>query len=269
MATIVYKVGGSLLNFPGLADRLRDVLAQAYPSPDVVDVPGTNRVLIAGGGETADAVRRWDRMHTLGDEASHTLALHAMEINARLVAAILPEARLIRRFPESPQTSADGHSVILSPRELVEALERTSGELLPRSWGVTSDSIAAYVAVHCRADALVLIKSVPCPLDEPLASQDLCLIQSRAGPAREATAGPPFQKLIGPRNGGPAAAEPASSHPTFKKAIALLASAVERGLVDSYFPSLAPRIGSISWVDLRASRPTIEPWLSALPNRVR
>ena len=67
---VIYKVGGSLLELPDLPRRLQDVVR-----PDVCPL------FVIGGGRTADLVREWDRLHQLGEERSHGLALKAMQLN--------------------------------------------------------------------------------------------------------------------------------------------------------------------------------------------
>ena len=54
---------------------------------------------------------------------------------------------------------------MLAAADFVDAEERASHDFLPRSWDVTSDSVAAYVALHWPADALALLKSVPLPAE--------------------------------------------------------------------------------------------------------
>src|SRR5271166_3401866 len=72
---IVVKVGGSLFSMPDLAQRLRRWLAQAGP----------RILLVPGGGAAADVVREFDKCHSLGEEASHWLALWSLRLNAELL----------------------------------------------------------------------------------------------------------------------------------------------------------------------------------------
>src|SRR5262249_55539752 len=48
---------------------------------------------------------------------------------------------------------------ILTPHSIVAEMERSDVGALPRSWTVTSDSIAARIAAHLCADSLILLKS--------------------------------------------------------------------------------------------------------------
>ena len=161
MCTIVYKLGGSLLSQPDLVPRLRAILDQPvlFASPQ----PETERIkplIVVGGGPVADTVRDWDKLHRLGDELAHDLALQSMSFNARLVTRLLPGARMVASRAEGEAAWSDGKVAVLASAEFVDAEERATRDLLPRTWEITSDSIAAYVARHWRAAALVLLKSV-------------------------------------------------------------------------------------------------------------
>src|SRR5260370_31880678 len=77
---VVVKIGGSLFDWPELKPRLQQYLAT---------LSGTNFILIPGGGHAADAVRELDRVHFLGEDAAHWLALHALTANAPFLAPLL------------------------------------------------------------------------------------------------------------------------------------------------------------------------------------
>ena len=79
---VVVKVGGSLLAWPELRSRLSAWLTTLSPA---------EVVLIPGGGAAADAVRELDRVHGLGDETAHWLAIRAMTLNAHFLAALVAE----------------------------------------------------------------------------------------------------------------------------------------------------------------------------------
>jgi aspartokinase-like uncharacterized kinase len=139
----VVKVGGSLFAWPELGAKLRAWLAS---------MPAHNVVLIPGGGATADAVRALDRVHQLGEEASHWLALDALSVNARFLQRLLPEARIVADITE-PGVA------ILDPYPFFQADERRPDHL-PHSWQVTSDALAVRAAVVVQASELILLKSV-------------------------------------------------------------------------------------------------------------
>ncbi len=140
----IVKVGGSLYDLPDLGPRLRAWL-------------GTTRtLLVPGGGPTTDAIRTLDRVHGLGEEASHWLALHALSVNAHFLARLLPGARVVSRLP----TPTDGaNAFVLDPLAYFREDDQRPGAL-PHRWQVTGDSLAVRVAVCAEARALVLLKSV-------------------------------------------------------------------------------------------------------------
>jgi aspartokinase-like uncharacterized kinase len=139
----VVKIGGSLYDLPDLAWRLSGWLPQA----------GSDAMLVPGGGPTADVVREFDRVHHLGEEQAHRLALHALQLNAHFLKSLLPTATII----DHPEQAADGLR-ILNPLAFLNRDER-----LPPCWAVTSDSIAARAAVVSGAERLILLKSVTIP----------------------------------------------------------------------------------------------------------
>jgi 5-(aminomethyl)-3-furanmethanol phosphate kinase len=164
MSIVVYKVGGSLLSLPDLSRRLRAVLEQPVPFAKLgAQDKRIDPLLIVGGGPVADAVRDWDQQHKLGDQAAHDLALRSMSFNAYLVGSILKNATVVTNRAEARAAWADGDAAVLASAEFVDHEERETHDFLPRSWDVTSDSIAAYVALHWPAAALVFLKSVALP----------------------------------------------------------------------------------------------------------
>src|SRR5262245_62868008 len=111
----VVKVGGSLFDLPDLGPRLRRWLGQ---------LPAGEVLLVPGGGATADVVRAFDRVHHLGEEAAHWLALRAMSVNAALLESLAPGVP------------------VLDALAFARDDEGRPGRL-PHCWAVTSDSVAA------------------------------------------------------------------------------------------------------------------------------
>lgn len=144
------KLGGSLLDLPDLRDRLRR-LAQLRCGHSVAYLPG--------GGETADLVRIWSDRFPLDDHAAHWLAIDAMGLNARLLAELLPDSRLVAEASALQQAEAGGVSAILAAGPLLRQIAEAGGPSLPESWDVTSDSIAAFLAGVLGFDELILAKS--------------------------------------------------------------------------------------------------------------
>ncbi len=156
----VVKVGGSLYDLPDLGPRLRRWLNHA-PANDVLIVPG--------GGPAADVIRDLDRIHHLGEEKAHWLALEALRLNAHFIARLLPPADFIDHWDESRivMLRSEGTRTLLLDAVAFAARDRNlhPEAALPHRWSVTSDSIAARVAVVSGAEHLILLKSVTIPQD--------------------------------------------------------------------------------------------------------
>jgi len=140
----VVKVGGSLL---GHVDALHAVLGAVTAAP--------RRVLIVpGGGPFADAVRAVDRRSGVGDAAAHWMAVLAMDQYAEALVAKLPCACRVETLDEARAALSGGRVPVLAPARWLR-----QADPLPRSWDVTSDSIAAWVAGQAGASTLVLVKA--------------------------------------------------------------------------------------------------------------
>lgn len=153
---IVIKVGGSLFDLPELPGIIMHVLAQR---------PETSPFLVAGGGPAAGLVREWDRVHGLGDESAHALALEAMDLGTSLLAHFFPDVRLVRSEEQARMAVGDHALSILCAGCFIRAADGDGHPALEHSWRVTSDSIAAWSARVLDAAELVLMKSVPAPRD--------------------------------------------------------------------------------------------------------
>lgn len=175
---IVWKWGGSLLRNPLLCERVGKTLReQAGLRPTYV---------VAGGGAVADVVRHWDATFQLGDEASHALALRALDLTAELVHALLPGSQILSdaalqsalgkafgivALGESLDSVAMGRVMILPVRTFCDRYEElrppsssSAWPRIPQTWEMTSDSLAALAARVLRAE-LVLVKSVSLPVE--------------------------------------------------------------------------------------------------------
>jgi aspartokinase-like uncharacterized kinase len=147
--TRVVKVGGSLFDLFDLGFRVRSWL-DAQPS--------ARNILVAGGAWFIEQVRQ----QSYGDESSdHWTCIVIMDSTARLLRDALPGSELVQnvrpgRFSDLP--------LVFAPWKWMEEYEPTfPGTRLPESWDVTSDSIAARLAICTCADELVLLKSADPP----------------------------------------------------------------------------------------------------------
>jgi aspartokinase-like uncharacterized kinase len=148
---LVVKVGGSLLDWVELPGRL-----SAYLDARAAELP----LIVCGGGPAADAIRALDRIHNLGQERAHTLAVRALELTAHALAAIVPGACVVDRFE-----AIDGEArlAIFAPGRFLDEVDSLCPHPLPHHWDVTSDSIAACIATYLGAAELALLKSAPLP----------------------------------------------------------------------------------------------------------
>lgn len=151
---VVHKLGGSLLSLAGLPDIIRQIAGRRADR---------GALIVVGGGAAADLVRGWDTVHQLGDERAHWLALEAMRLNESLLHALMPELRPVRNAKQISAAVRDGVIGLLCADCFVRWGEALGHPPLPRSWDVTSDSIAAWAAKTLGAAELVLLKSAPLP----------------------------------------------------------------------------------------------------------
>ena len=103
-------------------------------------------------------VRGWDQTFQLGPDVAHWLAIDALDLTASLLARLMPELRLVRSRQQLELAVESRQPALLCVACFVKWLE-TQPARLPHSWQVTSDSIAAAVAVAWQASELVLLKS--------------------------------------------------------------------------------------------------------------
>ena len=169
MPVTVIKVGGSLFDLPNLGNRLSHVLGQ---------LDGSRPLIISGGGRTADLVRDWDRIHNLGEERAHWLAIQSLTLNERLLNQLLPESEWVDSHAAAEAAWRANRVPILSAYAYLSRPANSSLEHmeLPAAWEVTSDSIAAWITLTWPADELVLLKSVDLPdtvTTDDLSAQEL------------------------------------------------------------------------------------------------
>jgi hypothetical protein len=122
---IVLKVGGSL---SGSARGLLSSVARE----------GRDVLVVPGGGEFADAVRKVHAAGTLSDDAGHWMAVLAMDQYAYFLSDGTG-------LPLAEGLEGRGARIAL-PYEMLR-----KDDALPHSWDVTSDTIAAWMAFRLKA----------------------------------------------------------------------------------------------------------------------
>lgn len=146
MSVWIVKVGGSLLTDADLPPALFSWL----------DVPGRPPCwLVPGGGALVDVVREQARRFALPEPAAHWLAIRGLDLNAHLLASLLPPLSVATELGP-----IDRHTLWAPYAELRRDFAANPDAALPENWGATSDSIAAWAAARVSASRLVLLKSV-------------------------------------------------------------------------------------------------------------
>ena len=151
----VIKIGGGLTGVPGALDRVCTAVAAAACDYRILVVPG--------GGPFADAVRQFDRSCGLSPDAAHWMAILAMDQYAHVLVQRIAGALLIEEPGAVFERLKPGFAAVLAPSRWMR-----SADVLPHSWEVSSDSIAAFVAGALDAARLILIKpssDLPEPVD--------------------------------------------------------------------------------------------------------
>ena len=133
----VVKIGGSL--FPDYAIALADKLE------------GTSSLIILGGGEFANLIRKYDDEQVFSDKVNHWTAIDCMDIIAKLVDDKVDSAKLAYSIEDVNEIADEGFTPIFAVSKFLN--EEDPFEC---SWDVTSDSIAAYVAHLLNAKLLIV-----------------------------------------------------------------------------------------------------------------
>lgn len=179
---VVFKIGGSLLELDDPGRRIEAVL-QLRPS--------ARPVLIVGGGRLVDVVRDWSERFALSEVAAHDIAMRTLDATALLVESLMPDLRSCRSVEEVKAAWQAGCRPVIQPDPWFESLPSHAlppgCSSLPKSWDLTSDSLAACIARQLSADELILCKSVDLPRDSTWKSTaaaglvDCCFPQFAAG----------------------------------------------------------------------------------------
>jgi aspartokinase-like uncharacterized kinase len=154
----VIKVGGSLLDWPGLPERFMQFFQRRR-----AEDPTFRPAVFCGGGPFADVIRRLDQIHHLGEFASHRMAIQAMDYSTAILFCLLRDAVPIDSEESLGAEMEPGDIPLLTPSLFFDDLETKQPSPLPASWDVTSDTFAAWIAGRLKARSLILLKSAPLP----------------------------------------------------------------------------------------------------------
>lgn len=169
----VCKVGGSLFEWPELFDRLAALLREDDGRP----------LLVSGGGAASDVVRDWDRVHGLGEERAHRLAIKSLCLGEAFLADGLDEAVIVASRRDAEEAWRTGRVPILCVDRFLAAEEALDEAPLPHCWDVTSDSIAAWVAARWAAELVLLKSASPRRARGPFVDPNFATVVSRVGRA--------------------------------------------------------------------------------------
>lgn len=149
---LIVKLGGSLLGTPELQAWL-----------DMLATQSDGRVVIVpGGGVFADAVRAAQTTGGFNDATAHHAALLAMDQYGLVLQGLQPALTTAASELEISERSWQHRAIVWLPSRMVLADDE-----IPKSWEVTSDSLAAWLAAKIDAESLVLVKH-PDVVDEAL-----------------------------------------------------------------------------------------------------
>jgi len=133
----VVKIGGSL--FPDYAIRLAEQLEN------------TDSLIVLGGGEFANLIRKYDDEMGFGEETNHWCAIDCMDIIAKLVNDKVDSTKLAYSVDEAQKISDNGFTPIFVVSDFLK-----TEDPFECSWDVTSDSIAAYISHAINANLLIV-----------------------------------------------------------------------------------------------------------------
>lgn len=140
---IIVKLGGSLVEEETAADMLAVIVKARRPV-----------ILVPGGGAFADTVRAEQARWRIDDASAHAMALLAMHQTALLLAALSSRLSVCDSGASIARACAEGRVPVWAPARMALA-----DDAMPHDWSITSDGLAAWLALRLRARQVVLLKS--------------------------------------------------------------------------------------------------------------
>lgn len=154
----VIKVGGSLLDLPDLAVRIKSWMRLQKKAQNI---------LLMGGGNFCNEIRDLHDRFGFSEIQSHDACMESMGVAASILGSLL-DLEIVDCFEAIGLPRED---IVFDCRSWI-----SQNDDIPKSWELTSDSISALLAGQLNAD-LVLFKSVSTrdAVDDyfPRASQNL------------------------------------------------------------------------------------------------
>ena len=152
----VVKLGGSLLEFDRTPEYLRRWLSLQNPM---------QTGWIIGGGKPVEEIRRQDKAHDRDATEIHHACIELMDRHSRLVSEWFPSWQVTDDLYEIGQHQRPHNRLWITSKWI-----KRNAALLPTTWDVTSDSIAATIAIAVNAAELVLLKSCSAPLNRDISN---------------------------------------------------------------------------------------------------
>lgn len=151
---VVVKLGGSLAE----SGRLQGML-------DIVASARVPVVIVPGGGEFADAVRRAQADFGFCDRIAHRMALLAMHQSALMMSALQARLAPAETLAQMRRALAAAQIPVWLPYKMAARDQR-----IPADWSATSDALAARLTERLRCKRVVLVKSCAVKTTAPLAT---------------------------------------------------------------------------------------------------
>jgi len=142
----VLKVGGSLAEDSASLTSLCQELSVLAKNHRILIVPG--------GGEFADTVRKFDKTYSLLGMVAHKMAILAMDQYGFFLSDITPNSYVSHSLKEISNSAKGKLPIFLASKLMFHE------DPMEHSWDVTSDTIAAYIAGLLHAKKLVLVTDV-------------------------------------------------------------------------------------------------------------
>ena len=142
----VIKLGGSLVEH---VEKFKELISKLDEYFKVKPF-----VLITGGGELADIIRKYYQEYSLSETSAHWMAITTQNMLAKVVNRLIKRSILINHLSQIDNLLAT-QIPIIEPLDILK-----KDDVLPHSWDVTGDAIAIYIAKKINAKKVILVKDV-------------------------------------------------------------------------------------------------------------
>ncbi|KZX15519.1 uridylate kinase [Methanobrevibacter cuticularis] len=111
---------------------------------------GTNSLIINGGGQFANLIRKYDEEVSFSKDITHETAIDSMDIIAKLLNDKFDFTEIVDSLEEAIKVSKSGKIPIMQCSDILK-----ENDEIQHSWNLTSDSISAYIANLTKAKLLI------------------------------------------------------------------------------------------------------------------